>query len=722
MKKITLVEQLNKMNRMMGIKKILSEGKWFNMATGFLEELIGKAQRVGNEIVINGKRMSKKTFDDLSAAIENPELFKLLEVAQKKLLGQILSAESSIVDDIYRSWIGATINAGKSKGSDITEEKIIKSILSDLDTNPGKTTYESILELTDDGTGNTDPFLAGVMTNKINKKMIDIDSGKFVPENGILDVSGKGPGLDKIKVEGQGAVQLADQILKGMNMSDLQTLARVYRRTFKPMYELQQEYLALLKSVEQKLSTNGGMAQDIGYEIKKMADIMRAGKKWYNDHPEAHFEAWLQESGVSQSVKNAIKGIGQTDPNAYRIAYNELKKDANYWNAFVIEARAFRRLWPFGDKTLGFGESLKRWGMFIIAKDPRLPSDIVQSLVSRGVKGELAMQIANRVLLANVVYPAIIGGLLIPLQILLKFAEFGYEMSYDEEVNWVDWNLEGKTSDDWPNIIWERFKSNFLGASPGTWYGELIDPTLLDEVWLDVIKPMIPAFQDVDKEAVRKKLEEWKNMKIEEVKNSEEYKKLNSQTKKYVDDLLETAKKAADDAVLKAVEPLVEKNPCITDSQNNDAFVIEKTKDVSGKFKVIKTGQYVVLHTDGIIYYEDKNNPGKPNLFRKFCNTESPELILNNSLNVGEVKNIASCYWTGVDIPNQDGTSIRIIVDQSKGNEGIEITDNNKFVVYLKALDSSGNIIMEDKFGVSYSEGDKKWKFDNGKGNFECTK
>lgn len=160
---------------------------------------------------------------------------------------------------------------------------------------------------------------------------------------------------------------------------------------------------------------------------------------------------------------------------------------------------------------------------------------------------------------------------------------------------------------------------------------------------------------------------------------------------------------------------IILQNPCITDSKNKDALTIEKIDDATNKFKEISTGEILYLK-DNIFYHEDTHNPGKPNIFRKFCSSDATETILPDKITVDEIKNIASCYWDGVDF---EGAG-KIIVDKTQGTNGIVISNNDEFKIYLKLVDSSGNSSQSDNFTIIYSEGDKKWKFKNGSGNFEC--
>lgn len=155
-------------------------------------------------------------------------------------------------------------------------------------------------------------------------------------------------------------------------------------------------------------------------------------------------------------------------------------------------------------------------------------------------------------------------------------------------------------------------------------------------------------------------------------------------------------------------EDVASKNPCIYDKEKTFLIYLK-----DGKLFDKNDDRLIINDDDKIIYYEDILNPGEANKFRKFCNGET---ILENKLNIDELKSLAPCFWDGL----KDLQGNTIIIDQAKGDGGAKIVTNKSALLSLNVY--TGSTSTPTLHTVPIVLLDDGWKFQHYlfKGNFDC--
>ncbi len=547
-----------------------------------VEEITGQAEASAEKRLEKAiEQMAKgleQSEDDILRNIEKSSISVEQKIAQiSKFLQsnpQIMSKiEKQLISDfgynekitkIWDNFIGSPKN-----GNLMNEwyESLVKEL---NDVELAKQAFKDIMKDMNIPEGLTNRYLE-TTTAKIENGVVKIENSvqKSVEDDIVSSEAGTeagtGPGLEnsvETITREKTTSGVFSSLLKSMNKQDLETIVRVYRRIFKTPQALQDEFRRLAESAEAKIKMTP--PQHIDYEMKKMADVLIATKKWWKNSPKDLYNQWITntERPIPRQIVARLESIG--DENKFKELFKELTKHKEVYDPVLAEWKAFKKLWPLrlpkllGGKTPGWfifkkftpeDQLGKRLTNLLILKDPRTVEEMKQALLVNGVKQDALRNIISRVALEAVflpVYLATVGQIFRPV---VSLAETGWNALpwTDGDANWIEYN-EIKSSNpveimknDWIQC----FKSMFP-ESTWEWIKTVIDPTYIDEFWNNVWTPIVTEKSEINVDELKKKAQQFTDKKSQEFKDW--YNTLDEKSKKFVD----TLKSEGDEAVEKA--------------------------------------------------------------------------------------------------------------------------------------------------------------------------
>jgi hypothetical protein len=606
MKKLTLLEQLDRIQQMMGVpqKLIMEQPVNFIVEKGAkqlwktLEELFSGTIERGTE------KSLEKTLEELAnvAGKENVAALKLISngienVATKNAKIVNFLANNPVIKKNIEKMLESDVRFAEALNKSI--DKFIKGpeiskylndfYIAALERSGGniEKSQEVILEiLADDFTEKElNKYFEAVNVEKLSNGQFNIKFKEEIPISNIADTpinpnnatengAGNGPGIESEEVinnieelaKKPGTTnQIIQSIIKSFNLQDLQSVISAWRRGWKNMDKLQAEFNVYADRMEKNINNN--LRYDD--EFKKMQDILLAVKKQWAYLPKETYELWLSElSQKAPKTSKIINGVGQTGQE-WKFFYNELLKQEGFLKPIFNETAAFKKLWPFrmpGSKREGFlifkkpSEDLgKRIGNLILFKDPRTFAEMKNSLMINGVKQDIIRTIVSKVATETIFGPIALATIGIAARPIAAAAEALYNGLTDSDSNWIDYNEpddSGERSSDWIKIIKDDWMQSVKSLMPeDVWEAmiDVIDPTFMDEFIMTVIKPLVIAGKTIDESELRKKVNEFKDRKSAEYKIW--YDSQTKEAKKVIDEYTKRFK----DEVVPVVEPIVDK-------------------------------------------------------------------------------------------------------------------------------------------------------------------
>jgi hypothetical protein len=606
MKKLTLIEQLDRIQQMMGVpqKLIMEQPVNFIVEKGAkqlwktLEELFSGTIERGTE------KSLEKTLEELTTVVgkENVASLKLIskgveDVATKNAkIVNFLANNPVIKKNIERMLeVDVTFTEALNKSTDkFIKDPEISKYLNDF--------YIAALERSSGNVEKSQEVLIEVLAEDFTEqelkryfKLVNVEklpNGGFnvkfkeeIPINNIADTpinpnnatengAGRGPGVESEEVinnieelaKKPGTTnQIIQSIIKSFNLQDLQSVISAWRRGWKNMDKLQAEFNVYADRMEKNINNN--LRYDD--EFKKMQDILLAVKKQWAYLPKETYELWLSE--LSQKAPKTAKVINGTTQTGleWKFFYNELLKQEGFLKPIFNETTAFRKLWPLrmlGSKREGFlifkkpSEDLgKRLGNLILFKDPRTFAEMKNSLMINGVKQDVIRTIFSKVATETIFGPIALSTIGIAARPIAAAAEALYNGLTDSDSNWIDYNEpddSGERSSDWLKIIKDDWMQSVKSLMPeDVWEAmiDVIDPTFVDEFIMTVIKPLVIAGKTIDESELKDKVNEFKDRKSAEYKIW--YDSQTKEAKKVIDEYTKKFK----DEVVPVVEPIVDK-------------------------------------------------------------------------------------------------------------------------------------------------------------------
>lgn len=364
---------------------------------------------------------------------------------------------------------------------------------------------------------------------------------------------------------------LMSSLMKSLNKQDIETIVRVYRRIFKKPEKLQAEFNKLANDAKIKLNSNPPIRID--YELKKMGDVLASAKKWWDTSAETLYTQWVNDPSFPASIRKKMDLM--SDENKFQYVFKELKKEKDILDPMASEWEAYKKLWPFklpdflgGDKK-GWGifkratpedKVLQRWGNLIVYKDPRLISEWRNALLATGATSDFIRNMFTRMVADAFILPAMYAIAGLGIRPIIAGGEFAWNSMpwTDGDSNWIDYNELKKTNAG--EIMKEDFKKCLKDTMPEgvwEWMMSFIDPSYLDELYENVIKPLVSLKGTHSEDKLKKEGEDLVKKEME--KNKQKLKTFPCYDEKLsFDENLKAIKDCAEAAAKKKTEEVVD--------------------------------------------------------------------------------------------------------------------------------------------------------------------
>ena len=648
MKKLTLIEQLDRIQQMMGVpqKLIMEQPANFVVEKGAkqlwktLEELFTGTIERGTE------KSLEKTLEQLENVVgrENVAALKLIskgaeDVATKNIkIVEFLANNPVIKNNIERMLeADVTYTEALNKSTDkFIRDPEVSEYLNDfytaaLDKSGGdieKSRKVLIDVLGDDFTEQElTRYFDAVNVEKLQNGGFTIkfkDAERIADE--IIDSAGDGEGilpwsksLKKFVLNTNEAVQkFIRTLISETSMSDIQDYVNIMKNWFKEPKVLQLEFNKLMKTIERKTTEGDPLfGQTYTDELYRAGILISSIRNTMNAQPETFYKLWLnsQPPKIQQILKTAEEGV------VFQEFWKQVKKQKKMLLPLETEFDAFRKAMPiairlgkqynYNFQFLNPNFEWSRLRNLVLTLDARTSREWRDILISRGAKADVMATIAFRYITASIIVPIYVQTLSFAVRATGSGIESIMNLFTKEDNKWafVDYNEEGLGTEqtmeiikkEWINKVLSEIDLNPIADLFNTTPKELLlTQTFVDEIWNGILAPYFTggkAITDEDKEKFNKQLEEWgkKSQKQwEDWKNG-----LPPDQRKLADEYYEKLKKKVDPVVTPVIEGIV----------NNEtgfkAFCLIPTNKVTFKSfdPITKMGET----TDGRTWAFDEN-------------------------------------------------------------------------------------------------------------------
>jgi hypothetical protein len=606
MKKLTLLEQLDRIQQMMGVpQKLIIEAapppvnpiieKGAKQLWKTIEELFSGTIEKGTEESL------EKVLEELESVVgkENVEALKLISKGAEDVATKNVKITNFLANNpIIKKNIEQMLEADKtfSKAFYESMDKFIKdpevsNYLSDF--------YNTALERTGGDVEKSKELLISVLgddfTEEELKRYFNMVEVKKLPngefkiefkeknpieniadtpinlENATENSAGHGPGINSEEVidnienlaKKPGTInQIIQSLVRSFNLQDLQSVLSGWRRAFKKMDKLQAEFNVYAQRMEQNIKS--GLRYDA--EFKKMQDILLAVKKTWSDLPKETYNTWLSE--LPPRVKNVINGVGDTGRD-WKIFYNELLKQKEWVEPLLNETAAFKKLWPFrmpGSESKGWfflkapsKDLSKRLGNLILFKDPRTFAEMKESLMVNGVQQDIARTIVSKVAAETILGPMMLASLGQLVRPISSGGEALFNVITDSDANWIDYNEPNENGERSSNPVeivkndWLQVVKSLMPANVWEALWDVVDITFIDEFFNNILTPFITVQKSIEESGLRKKAKEFTDRKSAEYQQW--YNQQSEASKKVIDEYVKKINNGTTETVNK-IDPL----------------------------------------------------------------------------------------------------------------------------------------------------------------------
>lgn len=177
--KNNILNEIHRIKEVMGVKsKLLTEiSKLVSVFEEYLDDFFKTVQvkpiKNTTDVLIGNVKTTQRAYDNIIRALNDPtgELLNRLDITTLQALGRIIRQNEDLVNLLYKSVIKDFLEL--TPGA--TEESLIKLIKDKVDS--GEKLIEILGEMTDD-----DYAVVNAIFLKINKKIEDLETGKFTTE------------------------------------------------------------------------------------------------------------------------------------------------------------------------------------------------------------------------------------------------------------------------------------------------------------------------------------------------------------------------------------------------------------------------------------------------------------------------------------------------------------------------------------------------------------
>lgn len=408
---ITEVERILEIMGVEPIKNLITEANIFQRLLGWGEKFLAGARRVpgvADELELNGVRVRRFMYDKLMKALRGQIPFSDLTGLEAYNLGKLLSSSKDEADKIYKEQVRKALKELKW-----SEQQLVSSLRTNVNQNGGdvRKTLKTMFQDPTNPNDNSGEFLAGLMGNKVQQRIDDLNSGNF--KNEIF--------------RPESAWKI---LLKNFEPSFVKAFREVFFKYYKKSQEqLEDEITRRLDLIEEKLnrvSSDGKVRpQNVGTDMRELFNIIAAWKKSAGDEIGVLLDLHIWNNPkIPQKVKNTLKKTGYVDEFMKHID-EEINQSA--WSIFQNTMKSYGKMVPLlngviksfekeGYKYLDnlakdTAESFARIFNYIAYKSPQFPSEILSNSLRSGRNATIAEKIAGYMFIDNVAIPYAIANI-----------------------------------------------------------------------------------------------------------------------------------------------------------------------------------------------------------------------------------------------------------------------------------------------------------------------
>jgi len=403
------ITEIERILEIMGVepsKNLITEANIFQKVLGWGEELLTKAKRIPgqslDELEVNGMKVRRLLHDKLLKALRGQIKFSDLTGLEAYSLGRLLSTSKNDAEKIYVEQVRKAL-----KDLKMSEKELITNLKNNINQNQGdiRNTLKTIFQDPNNPTDNSGEFLSGLMGNKIQQRIDDLDSGNF--KNEIFRPEAKW----KI-------------LLKNLEPNSVKALREIFIKYYrKSQDDLEDEIVRRLNLIEEKLtrvSPDGKVRpQNIGTDVRELFNIIAAWKKSAGDDAGSLLNLHIfNNPKIPQNVKETLKKSGyveefmkhmdeEINQSAFSVFGNTLKsyaKTVPFLNGAIkgFEKEGYNYLQNLAKDSV---ESVGRIISYITYKSPQFPSEILANSIRAGRNATIAEKVAGYMFLDNFAIP-----------------------------------------------------------------------------------------------------------------------------------------------------------------------------------------------------------------------------------------------------------------------------------------------------------------------------
>lgn len=466
-------EEINRISELIGKKQIINEqGQWIKQTADdvvdFFTDIVGKASKLKDEDVwlIGGQRVAKDVLNKFEELIQNPQLWGVLDSAEKKLIATIMRSDTNYVNKIFNDLVEAL----DSELSMTTEEFVTK--IMKIKEQTGKTTQEILEEMWGD------PYAASLLSRKVD------------------DQIGALPEMVKRAKKPNYWVELFNdyepQFMKFLRQSFVDGY---FKKSQKLIEELEKE----LDIISYKLVGENGVRGKISENVETIINKLGAMKLSTRQEVESAFKKYLTENKIlktsseAQEILNDPRIKQLLDDKALGVQKSMWLPVASKWKAWgevlnILNPYAYIKAIAKGDPDLLL-TGAKRFGNVVFWKDPQNWQEIQRSYYRSGVAGKVLDKTIGLVLVNFGIVPIVAGyfDTLMNNEAVKENAKVYQDLkslcSTDSlppdvcaQINNMDTNF--MTEQDLSDNIWKNMP---VGVDKGWW--NLMAGTYMDEIY-----------------------------------------------------------------------------------------------------------------------------------------------------------------------------------------------------------------------------------------------
>lgn len=439
-----IIYEIYRQQKLMGVdKKILKENKYIELGSDLIKNFFRTSEKpikdVVDEVMVAGVRVKKKVLDDIMTVLDDTSLYVTLTKAEKEILGQIVSQNKGLVDDIYKRLMSDGM-ASTNK----SEKGLIDFISRRLDDE------EKIGDILTDLNGEEDVFLNTVLLRKIDDKVKSLETNTFVTEVQKKNLKKfTDPTTGRVWEAPEYVAQIDRELSKFQKIlqkSGVSAATKWLKNTIKVWEPFFAQYIRnwyanlifnwkdvqlqnIKKSKEfinnaYKLQSEGKDA-DAVRELQKALSMILIAKKSPGYNVDVIIKAFIKDNpNLSDETKELFLNSKAAGSKTIKDFIQDIADDSHEQlvTPLKTELKALAELIPgvsaLTNKELNLvntGKDLlttpiRRWFNTITWKDPRGAYEVILGMAKRGVNKEVSARILSFLAVHVLLFPALISA------------------------------------------------------------------------------------------------------------------------------------------------------------------------------------------------------------------------------------------------------------------------------------------------------------------------